>query len=321
MKNNDLNRSLKQLKNLKSAGLPSGDFVAQNREILMMQIKNSAGEVKRPFAPAYIWKAFESIVPETTFRFVVRPVLMGLLVLGIAFGGWSATVKASQDSLPGDALYSIKIMAENAQLSLTSSENKVSLQTELAEKRLAEMRAILEAPYTEDQEERTKTAVQNFSKQVKAVQTTLENLDSNKSGAVLEAAKIVDTKTAEYTIALEGAKDGLTGSAMEAMEEATDAVDNASIKAVSVIIKEGGESGDNASKAEETIKIVEEKAQNVATSTGSGTLTEEVKDVLDKAKTALDNNDLNTVMDKVVEAKNLVNSATGASASSTNISE
>lgn len=309
----ELKNSLKQLKTHESAGSPSKDFVEKNREILMMQIKNSAGEAKKPLSPAYAWRAFEAIAPSHLFKFAIRPALVALLIFGVFFGGWAATISASYDSLPGDALYSIKLITEKAQLTLTSGENKVSLQTELAEKRLKEMRQILEAPYIENKEERTKTAVQNFSKQVKAVQTTLESLDSNESDAVLGAAKIVDTKTAEYTIALEGAKDSLTGDAKEAVEEASDAVDNVSIKAVEVIIKKEGESSENVSKAVETIKIVEEKADSVATSTGAGTLTEEVQGVLDEAKDALNGNDLSAVMDKVVEAKNLVNSAVSAS--------
>ncbi|MFC1612269.1 DUF5667 domain-containing protein [Patescibacteria group bacterium] len=316
----DIKQSLKQLKTHKEAGAPSQDFVEKNREILLMQITNSAGETKRYFAPVYAWRAFDSVLPETLSRFVVKPVLLGVLMFGIIFGGWTATVSASENSLPGDTLYPIKLFVEKTQLTFAPKEDEVSLRVEFAERRLEEMRQILEEPYSEEQEENTLEAVSNFNEQVKAVQTTIEDLDSEgETEASVEAANIINTKTEEYNIVLEKVKESLEeGETKEELQKATDTVDDANIKAVEVIVKnEEDEVGEPASetiinKVEDTIQTVEKKVSKVeegVVDEDVEALTEEVKVILDEAKDALEDNELGVVMEKVVEAKNLVNNA------------
>ena len=320
MKNSNLIKSLKQLKTHQSAGMVERDFVKKNRDILLMQIKNNVGESKRSLNPAYIWRVFEAVIPGSVFRFVVRPALLGLLIFGVFFGGWAATVSASYNSLPGDALYSVKIITEKAQLSLTAKEDKTILRSQFAERRLEEMRKVLEAPYTKEKAEKARQAVQNFSKQVKAVKNSLESMDSSKdSQKILEVAKKVESKISEYTTALEKAKNGSNNEDVKKeVAKATDMVQDTGIKAVEVIIEnEDKTTDDSISRAKEKIKVVEAKISTVENTTtdsgGIGVSTKEAKDVLNKAKEALNSKDLNEVMDKVVEAKNLVNSAIVAS--------
>jgi Domain of unknown function (DUF5667) len=62
------------------------------------------------------------------------------LILLILFGGGTLTVYASQGSLPGESLYPLKTLSEDALLSLTSSpEKRVNLNMEFADRRLTEM--------------------------------------------------------------------------------------------------------------------------------------------------------------------------------------
>lgn len=327
MNNKELIQSLKQLKNGESAGSPSRDFVAKNREILMMQIKNSSAPAEKPLSAVYFWRLAESVMPTNVFRFVVRPVALSLLVFGVAFGSWAATVSASYDSLPGDTLYSLKMVAERAQLSLTSGDDKPSLQAELAGRRLEEMAKIAERSDVQNKEERTMKAVANFQEHVKAVKTTLENM--NDGGKAAEVAQMMDRKTAEFSSALDKAKENASEGMKKEVDKASNLVTDTSIKAMEVIIKQSEQGTvqinqeEMANKIGEKIKTVEAQVgQMGATDGAAGTnVQQEAKDALTETKEALaDNQQLGTVVDKLVEVKNLVNTALGGSSASSTVS-
>src|SRR3989338_6499337 len=291
--NKDLAKSLKQLKNLSAAGAPCQDFVSRNKDILMMQIRNSSAEKKQILNIRTLWQIAEAVVPENLFKFAVKPALLALLVFGTAFGGWAATVSASYGSLPGDTLYSLKIAAEKAQLTLTSKEAKPSLQVEFAGRRLEEMAKIASQPSSDNQQERTKQAVKNFTKQVQAVKTTLENLETKDNPAkALEIAQIVDRKTTEYTSVLEQTKDAVSEEVKKDVDTASNMVNDTGIKAVEVIVKTSNNDSSTqqevTTKVEEKIKMVEEAVSLMSsTSTIGGTITQEAKDGLIEAKQAL----------------------------------
>lgn len=320
MNNKELIQSLKQLKNQESAGKPSADFVAKNREILLMQIKNSTAPAEKPFSAVYFWRLTESLMPENIFRFVVRPVALSLLVFGVAFGSWAATVSASYDSLPGDTLYSLKMVAEKAQLSFTSGDNKVSLQAEFAGRRLEEIAKIAERPEMENKDERTIQAVANFSQHIKAVKSTLENINE-QSGTAATVAQMVDRKTAEFADALDKAKTDATEGVKNEMDKASNLVTDTGIKAIEVMIKQSEQGGvqinqeEVANKIEEKIKTAE---QSVVGASAGVDAKKEATDALNGVRGALAGEQLGTVVDKLVEAKNLVNTVLGdGTASST----
>lgn len=323
----DLIRSIKQLKNFGAAGAPSGNFVNRNKEILMMQIKNSSAEKEQVLSIKTIWRMTEAVMPEHLFKFAVKPALLAVLVFGIAFGGWAATVSASYDSLPGDTLYTLKIMTEKAQLALTPEDAKPSLQMELASRRLEEMIKIANEEASESQGVRTQEAVDNFTKQVQEVKTTLENLQTQDDAPkALEVAQIVDRKTAEYSSILADAKETVPTEARENIAVAANVVNDTSIKAVEVIVKTTNDSAtgtdrqDVTTKVEEKIKMVEEQvSQMSSTSTINGTIAQEAKDGLTEARQALSNDNLTTVVDKLVEVKNLVNNAIGETNSTSTV--
>jgi hypothetical protein len=319
--NKDLIKSLKQLKNLEAAGSPSRNFVNRNREILMMQIKNSSMQKERIFGVKHIWRIAEAVLPENLFKFVVKPVSLGILIFGAVFGGWAATVSASYGSLPGDKLYSLKIMTEKAQLTLSTREARPSLQVEFAGRRLEEVAKVTSKTSSDNKNKgnRARQAVKNFSRQLKTVKATLENLQSKQDTAkALEIAQAVDRKTTEYISVLEKVKDDVSAEVKQDVEAASSIVSDTGIKAVEVIvktIKDGASQAEKqevATKVEEKIKLVEIQVQQLSsTSTISGEITQEAKSALIEAKQALDNKDLTIVVDKLAEVKNLVNNAAG----------
>lgn len=63
-----------------------------------------------------------------------------VIILGLVLGGTSATAYASQDDLPNQFLYPVKILSENIQAGLTTNnETKLALALEFAETRVDEI--------------------------------------------------------------------------------------------------------------------------------------------------------------------------------------
>jgi hypothetical protein len=63
-----------------------------------------------------------------------------MIILGLVLGGTSATAYASQDDLPNQFLYPVKILSENIQADLTTNnETKLALALEFAETRIEEI--------------------------------------------------------------------------------------------------------------------------------------------------------------------------------------
>ncbi len=66
-----------------------------------------------------------------------------LMAVSVVFGGGAATVYASQDALPGDTLYPVKQLVEDADVALTlSPEAKAEKHLALAQERAQEIRAL-----------------------------------------------------------------------------------------------------------------------------------------------------------------------------------
>ncbi len=321
MTNKELIQSIKQLKNGEAAGAPSREFLAKNREILLMQIKNSSAPAEKPFSAVYFMRMARSMMPENVFQFVVKPIALCVLVFGAAMGSWAA----SYDSLPGDTLYGLKMVAEKAQLTFTPGDSKVSLQAELAGRRLDEIAKIAEQTDVDNKEERTMQAVANFQEHVKAVKNTLENMD--EGGKAVETAQLVDRKTTEFATALDKAKENASDAVKTEVDKASSLVTDTGIKAIEVIVKQSEQSAvpmdkdEMAGKIQDKIQTVEDKVNQIPPAQGSADgAKQEATAVLNQAKDALENQELGTVVDKLVEVKNLVNAATDANVASSTIS-
>ena len=70
-------------------------------------------------------------------QYISRPVVAGAFSLVMVAGGWITTVRAA-DSLPGETLYSVKMITEKTQLKLASLDRRAVLHTEFAGRRLQE---------------------------------------------------------------------------------------------------------------------------------------------------------------------------------------
>jgi len=131
MKDKDLIKNLKKLKETPV----KREFLASLQNDLKKYME---------FFP--IRKGIKVKVPEAApfFGLPIFKVTSFALIVILAFGGGGA-VFASQKSLPGDILYPIKTLTENLEETLTfDSQKKAYLYTRLAEKRIGEIKNILE---------------------------------------------------------------------------------------------------------------------------------------------------------------------------------
>ena len=101
-------------------------------------------------------------------------IIIAILLAVSALGG--GTVYASQDSLPGDALYPVKLGTEQARLVLTPSDAaKVGLQLTFANSRLEEMSALVE----KGKPEKVNIAVNGYEG---AIAMVIQKIETNGEG-------------------------------------------------------------------------------------------------------------------------------------------
>ncbi len=96
-----------------------------------------------PGWPRWKGRSVATAKQATLRRPAMSWLLIITLIISILTGG--GVVTASAEALPGDALYPVKVSLEAAQLMLTFDQgNEVQLRLQFAERRLGEMRALVE---------------------------------------------------------------------------------------------------------------------------------------------------------------------------------
>jgi hypothetical protein len=121
---------------------PSTRFKIQARVRLMEQISSRQNMTKATgrFLPAI-----------SIFNHAPKIAVAIIAVVLALFSVGGSTVHASQDSLPGDTLYSVKLVSEQIRVALTfSSSEKTELYLSLAENRIEEMAALADSNRTKD---------------------------------------------------------------------------------------------------------------------------------------------------------------------------
>ncbi|PJA45728.1 hypothetical protein CO173_04730 [Candidatus Uhrbacteria bacterium CG_4_9_14_3_um_filter_41_35] len=182
----------------------SKDF---NEQFKSLQAELHASS-KRDGAYDRMWKRVSTAIedtdnvvsPATTldylqwlfFESISTPITIGAAMLVIVFGGFMTTVNAAQ-SLPGEALYSVKLATEKAQLKLSSLEHKAVLHTEFAGRRLEEASALNVStdPAKTAQIKRTLDA---YRSEVTQAGEDVRSLLNEKSTETMQVASAVDRK-------------------------------------------------------------------------------------------------------------------------------
>ncbi|MCX6779082.1 MAG: hypothetical protein NTU97_02530 [Candidatus Magasanikbacteria bacterium] len=206
---------IQTLKNLRAHVSPSPEWLKSNRATLLMQISNTL-ESAAVREEKFSWWKFNSVwsflnifLPKQMVGYVLRPVMAVMAIFGLVFGGWTGTVSASFNSLPGDVLYSVKLATESMQTSIASKPEEIKLRMEFAGRRAAEVKKIVKSDVSKiKKEQKVEEAVKHLKNDLEIVKVNLETIKNEpitegSSQIVVDVAKVVDQKSAEIQKSLE----------------------------------------------------------------------------------------------------------------------
>ena len=172
---------------------PSTAFKVKARVQLMEQIQAMRGVTK--------WRGFrysgqrKPILYKRRFNMVA--IIVAIVLAVSALGG--GTVYASQDSLPGDVWYPVKLGTEQVRLVLTTSDTaKVELCLTFANSRLEEMAALVE----KEKPEKISIAVNGYEE---AMAMAIEKMEqaSGKGLAIADISELVAAATSKHLSVLD----------------------------------------------------------------------------------------------------------------------
>jgi len=192
MSNKILIKNLKKVKKLESVGRPESSWVSENRAILMSQINPQDKKIEYSSTQYYL-DYFTSLMQQK----VMRPALIAVLVVGVYFG-YSAVTLAAKASLPGEALYPVKVLSEKIQLATTvGDEGKVKLKMDFVSRRGDELQQLVRKPDDDkSKSENISTAVKKITKDVNDVKDQIAKMATDSSASsIISTAKVIDEKT------------------------------------------------------------------------------------------------------------------------------
>lgn len=127
--------------------------------------------------------------------FISRPVTIGVAGVVLAVSGLMTTVQAAQQSVPGDALYTVKLINEQAKLQLASLDRKAVLHTEFASNRLSEIAKLQSEPQNTATDLVTKT-MNAYTAEVASANKNLQELQVSGNTATIATASQVQQNLA-----------------------------------------------------------------------------------------------------------------------------
>lgn len=177
--------------------------------------------------------------------FVSRPIAIGVAAVALATSGLMTTVSAAQDSVPGDALYSLKLVNERAQLQLASLDRRAVLHTEFAERRLREVAKLQANESTRNSSIVTET-MNAYTQEVASANQNLRDLQSTGDKVTVATANEVDQKLASLDSTITNSVTPVTsaeGSAAVSAAQVTTQVAQEDTVTVAVEAQKKGEAG------------------------------------------------------------------------------
>ncbi|EKD47220.1 MAG: hypothetical protein ACD_66C00167G0001 [uncultured bacterium] len=210
---------LKSLKNHPDAGWVDGVGQNQAKTQLLTAIGHHDDRVIGDAQVAYIkWNAFS---------FATRPIGVGLVIFALLFGGWFTTVKAAVGSIPGDTLYNVKLITEQAQLIISPQDQRAVLHTQFAQRRMVEIQSLQQIDDGRSERYLAET-VHALETEVVKAGDALTQLKNNQDANTLTVASVLDEKISTLQAELNAIGDQ---SAKDATETTT-AVSNSAVDAI-----------------------------------------------------------------------------------------
>lgn len=216
----------------------AGAFSASQKEATKQMLLEAIGHEEH----LIVEPALQSTGSAAFFRWTLRDIISAPLATTAAIfvfvlGGWLTAANAASNSLPGDTLYSLKLVTEQAQLQLASLEDRAVLHTEFAQRRLSEAVAVGNSQNPEKNVYVSST-LQAYKKEMTLAEGDLRELSQAGSEQTAEIASAIDQKITQLTSALATsvAGDGSASNTSVSVTEAQDATESASQAVVDVLV-------------------------------------------------------------------------------------
>jgi len=158
---------------------PDSDWKTKNRELLYNQISSTQNaNVPAGFSFKYFFNnnivfQYAQTIPQST--------MVAVFIFVFLVSGSVVSLRASENSVPGDSFYIAKIMSEKTQLALTFDEkNKALLGIEFAGNRAEEINQVLaQSQVSEENSEKVEKLVVDFKKEIKVAKSRLEKINND----------------------------------------------------------------------------------------------------------------------------------------------
>lgn len=247
-----------------NAGLqPDPAWVKRQREILMMQVGNSMSKKSGGWLALLLRQLRQSVVPRVV-SLVRGPAMAVLSVIGLFAGGSFMGVSASNKSVPGDVLYTVKLATEQTRLVLTAGKKeKLILKTEFVARRAEEIKTLADSNVSQ-KPMRIQVAAEGLKRDLDTVKRQLNEVSTDETPLVAaQAAKLVDQKSSELMRTLKVVKYAMSDEdARRTVNEAQAAAVNTGVQAVQILISSGAKPEAQVDKPE-LIASINDKVQGM----------------------------------------------------------
>ncbi|MBW2661453.1 MAG: hypothetical protein JRD93_05590 [Deltaproteobacteria bacterium] len=163
----------------------------------------------------------QNLFQNLSFKKLMVPAFLLVFVLS----GGIFTVGASKSSLPGEFLYSIKIINEDMAMVIAPENKKVTIEVEHAGKRLEEIAEISKKTSDVEQQKKIGQLMERFEEKMSSANDRLANTSGN--GEKTKVAKVINTQSKKYTEVLAKTTDDLPAVVKdEIVEEIAKAIDS-----------------------------------------------------------------------------------------------
>lgn len=265
-------KKLKRLQTIK----PRTEWLERNRALLLSGLKESGDErgqseleLNRTVSSSWdvTISLLHSLLPSRRTVVLLRPAGVFAVLSIFLLISSIVTVSASQETIPGDTLYPVKIVSEKVQRVLTTDESeKAKLEISFAGKRIDELEKIISQPVSETiKVEQVETVLDKFEENITSAQETLDvlSVDSDAPEEAVSLAEVIDEKVSEYKETLDKTAEAASPDVKEAVEDAAEVAEDHSDAALSVIV-EKHDAGEVVKSQEEISEKVDEKIASLS---------------------------------------------------------
>ncbi len=203
----EITEQLKALRHRPNGFAPDQAWIDKTRTSVLRNIETRLAPVARPRADEpspgdLLWQrvreATQIFLPRHMVR-VARHALTLLLIGSLAVGGWIVSASASEDSLPGDALYGVKLAIERTEVAVAdvvaTREVAAGRELDFAARRALEVK---KAPLNEQKV----VALNSLQKSMASTNKRLEATEKQSPEEAVAVAAVVNKKTEQILASL-----------------------------------------------------------------------------------------------------------------------